>query len=204
MDVMLGVVAIIGQFLLGTEVAPPFNNPYFASSLRDFWGRRWNCVSSSTLRLAVYNPVLNKASRIIGPKLAPTLALLSTFVVSALIHEIIFYYLGRVMPRWGTTLFFLIQGLCLVVENTLKTKINVKWHVPRLIMGPLVFGFIVYTFMRLVMPELLEYNVVERAIAEYAAVVDFVKDASLYWVKCGKNCWYKTWNETAYVCQQIN
>ncbi|CAI9787851.1 unnamed protein product [Fraxinus pennsylvanica] len=203
LEVILGVAAVIGQFLLRTEVEPPFNDPYFASSLKDFWGRRWNRVSSNTLRLVVFHPILKKSSMIIGPNLAVTLALLGTFVVSALMHEIIFYYIGRVTPRWGTTSFFLMQGLCLIVENNLREKISVKWRVPRLITGPLVFGFVVYTFMRLVLPELLEYNVDERAIAEYAAVVDFVKDASLYWGKFGTNFWYKTWKETAYVCQHI-
>ncbi|CAA3023954.1 Hypothetical predicted protein [Olea europaea subsp. europaea] len=203
LEVMLGVVAVIGQFLLRTEVESPFNNPYFASSLKDFWGRRWNCVTSNTLRLVVYGPILKNVSRIVGPNLAVTSALLGTFLVSAFMHEIIVYYLCRVMPRWGTTTFFLVQGLCIIAENKLIGKINVKWRVPQLITGPLVFGFVVYTFMRLVLPELLEYKVDERAIAEYAAVFDFVKDASLNWVKFGTNFWYKTWKETAYVCQHI-
>ncbi|KAI3456533.1 hypothetical protein Pfo_013196 [Paulownia fortunei] len=184
-EVLLGVIAIIGQVLLGAEVEPPFDEPYLSTSLQDFWGRRWNRVASSSLRSAVFDPTRHHTSRVLGRKWAAILALLVTFVVSDLMHEIIFYYLGRVRSGWGTPLFFLVQGLCVVIESMLKRKIDARWRLPQIIMGPLIFGFVICTFMWLVLPELLEHNVDDRALDEYAAVGAFVMDLGLAWSKMG-------------------
>ena len=37
---------------------PHFDSPYLATSLRDFWGRRWNLTAANTLRFLVYEPIL--------------------------------------------------------------------------------------------------------------------------------------------------
>ncbi|KAK1406980.1 hypothetical protein QVD17_38590 [Tagetes erecta] len=39
------------------EIESEFNDPYLATSLQDFWGHRWNLVSSGILRDAVYYPI---------------------------------------------------------------------------------------------------------------------------------------------------
>ncbi|KAG8385816.1 hypothetical protein BUALT_Bualt03G0084600 [Buddleja alternifolia] len=179
LEVLLGVFGIIAQVLLGTEVEPPFDEPYLSTSVQNFWGRRWNRVSSSSLRWVVYNPTICHLSRALDRKWAEKVALVGTFVVSYLMHEIIFYYLGRVRPGLGTTSFFLIQGLCVAIEIELKKKIDARWQLPQIIMGPLVFGFVMCTFMWLAVPELLEYNVDDRLLKEYAALGAFFKDLGL-------------------------
>eukprot|EP00850_Spirogloea_muscicola_P006772 SM000032S12156 [mRNA] locus=s32:921802:923192:- [translate_table: standard] len=45
--------------LLGIVVASPFEHPYLALSLEDFWARRWNLVVSGVLRDTVYQPLLD-------------------------------------------------------------------------------------------------------------------------------------------------
>uniref|UniRef100_F6HEL3 Wax synthase domain-containing protein n=1 Tax=Vitis vinifera TaxID=29760 RepID=F6HEL3_VITVI len=43
---------------IGLELEPQFNEPYLATSLQDFWGRRWNLMVSSILRPTIYFPIL--------------------------------------------------------------------------------------------------------------------------------------------------
>eukprot|EP00850_Spirogloea_muscicola_P007196 SM000036S13240 [mRNA] locus=s36:31912:33299:- [translate_table: standard] len=45
--------------LLGIVVASPFEHPYLATSLEDFWARRWNLVVSGVLRDTIYQPLLD-------------------------------------------------------------------------------------------------------------------------------------------------
>jgi hypothetical protein len=44
--------------LLGMRLAPHFANPYSATSLTDFWARRWNITQGLVLRGCVYEPVV--------------------------------------------------------------------------------------------------------------------------------------------------
>ncbi|KAL3820796.1 hypothetical protein ACJIZ3_006701 [Penstemon smallii] len=178
LDVMLGVVAIIGQILLQTEFELAFNDPFLSTSLQDFWGHRWNRVTSTTLRAAVFRPTFYHVNQAVGQKCAAALALMGSFLVSALMHEILFYYLGRVRPTWSTTLFFFIHGILLIVESVVKNKVDAKWQLPPVIIGPLIFVFVICTFMWMPLQELLEYDVDKRALEEYAAVGVFVMDLS--------------------------
>jgi hypothetical protein len=42
----------------GITLAPHFKNPYAATSLTDFWARRWNITQGLVLRFAVYEPIV--------------------------------------------------------------------------------------------------------------------------------------------------
>ncbi|KAL3850924.1 hypothetical protein ACJIZ3_012806 [Penstemon smallii] len=180
MDVIQGVIAVICQVLLQTELEPAFNYPYHSTSLKDFWSHRWNRVAGITLRSTVFEPIFRYSYMALGQKWASILAVVGTFLVSALMHEIMFYYLcGVVRPARGTTLFFFIHGLLLIVESKLKRKIEGKWQT---IVGPLIFGFVIWTFIWLCMWELLlEYDLVNRGLEEYAAVVAFAWDLGMDW-----------------------
>ncbi|KAJ6716137.1 LONG-CHAIN-ALCOHOL O-FATTY-ACYLTRANSFERASE 3-RELATED [Salix koriyanagi] len=104
------VGAVLARNLLGLELEPQFNEPYFATSLQDFWGCRWNLVVTSILRPTVYEPIRSIGSHLVGRKWAPLPAVFATFVVSAMMHELIFFYLGRVRPNWEISWFFLLHG----------------------------------------------------------------------------------------------
>ena len=43
--------------LLKLPIASHFNRPYLSSSLRDFWGNRWNLVVADSLRW-LYDPIV--------------------------------------------------------------------------------------------------------------------------------------------------
>ncbi|KAJ6304479.1 hypothetical protein OIU77_018194 [Salix suchowensis] len=131
LEIFLAMVAYMVRILSGLELEPQFNDPYLSTSLQDFWGRRWNLMVTSILRPIAYEPIFNTCKNLIGVKLAQGMAILGTFVVSALMHELIFYHLGRVRPTWEITWFFLLHGVCLTVEIALKKAVNGRWQFPR-------------------------------------------------------------------------
>ncbi|CAM8879154.1 unnamed protein product [Rhodiola kirilowii] len=82
LEFMLAVVGVAARAVLGLELEPQFNEPYLATSLKDFWGKRWNLAVTSILRLTVYEPTINL---ITGPicqlsrNQAEPIAVLATF-----------------------------------------------------------------------------------------------------------------------------
>lgn len=176
LEIILAVFGGSARALLGIELEPQFDEPYLSTSLQEFWGRRWNIMVSRILRPTIYDPVLNAMSRIIGRKWAPLPAILGTFMISGIMHELIFFYMGRERPDGGITWFFLLHGVSLMTEVAIKKVINSKWCLPRIISGPLTIGFVLVTSFWLFFPEFLRYNPIERAMDEYAAMGGFVKD----------------------------
>jgi hypothetical protein len=83
LDLLLPCIAAASG-ALGMAVEPQFDRPYLASSLRDFWGRRWNLMVSTVLWPAVYGPVQARAGKAAG--------VLAMFVMSGLKHRAIVYY----------------------------------------------------------------------------------------------------------------
>lgn len=179
LELILAVVAAVAKALLGFELEPQFNEPYLSSSLQDFWGRRWNLMVTSILRPTVYEPTLNFSKHVIGHKWAPLAAVMATFLVSALMHEILFYYQGRLRPTWNITGFFLLHGFCLTVEIVLKKAVGKKWKLPRLISGALTVAFVMSTSFWLFLPQLLRFQADVRLLEEFAALGAFIKNATL-------------------------
>jgi alginate O-acetyltransferase complex protein AlgI len=66
--------------LAGVDCLPLFRGPLRATSLREFWGRRWNLAFSEITAVAVYRPL---ACRMGGRP-----ALLAAFLASGLLHEL--------------------------------------------------------------------------------------------------------------------
>ncbi|KAF5200105.1 Acyl-coa--sterol o-acyltransferase [Thalictrum thalictroides] len=183
------MVKTMVQSFLGLEIEPQFNKPYLASSLQDFWGKRWNLMVTSILRPSVYYPVVRVFSRWIGKSWAQKFGVFATFIVSGLMHELIFYYLGRVKPTWEVMLFFVLHGVCMAVEIAVKKILKDKWQLHPVVSTPLVIGFVVATGYWLFFPQLLRCDAVDRAVKEYAAVVEFMKNVGqimmIYLAKIG-------------------
>ncbi|XP_059639830.1 probable long-chain-alcohol O-fatty-acyltransferase 4 [Cornus florida] len=141
------------MFFMGYEVVTLFNQPYLATSLQDFWGRRWNRMSSNILRLTVYVPTRETLTGIVGVGPAKVVALITTLVVSGVMHEVVFYYITCGMrPTWEVTWFFVLHGLCMVFESVFRAM---GWSLPfhGVIAVPLTVGFAVITgYWLLVLP----------------------------------------------------
>jgi hypothetical protein len=111
----------------------------------------------------------------IGTEWAPLPAALAVFLVSGLMHEIIFFYMTRSTPTWEVTLFFILHGVCLVVEVGVKKVLTPKWQWHWAVSVPLTLGFVVVTAIWLFFPPLVRNGVDARAIEECKELLEFIK-----------------------------
>ncbi|KAL1199818.1 Acyl-CoA--sterol O-acyltransferase 1 [Cardamine amara subsp. amara] len=169
LDLILAASASVVRATSDLELEPQFNKPYLATSLQDFWGRRWNLMATGILRPTVYEPTLQLFS-FLGKNWSRVPAVFGTFVVSGIMHELIFYYMGGLRPDWKVMWFFLINGFCTTVEIVIKNSVDGKWRFPTAIGRILTFGFVIVTSLWLFFPVFKRCNVFERALDEYVAI----------------------------------
>ncbi|KAF3648243.1 putative endoglucanase 11-like [Capsicum annuum] len=186
-DILVAFSSFIIKYFVGLEVEldPPSNEPYFSTSLQDFWGRRWNLTVTNMLRLSVYNPVRWVVVVVVGKeraRWAQRVAMLATFLVSGLMHELIFYYVNNVRPSWEMTGFFALHGLCVVVETDVKRALKDTWRLSGLISGPLTIGFVMVTSFGLFFPPLIRNGADVKVLEEFVFCCDFFKLKMLQFV----------------------
>ncbi|KAI3994411.1 hypothetical protein MKX01_012668 [Papaver californicum] len=175
-EITLGISRAIARTILSQDLAPVFDEPYLLNSLQEFWGRRWNLMVTSILRSTVYDPVSCISTPVLGKKLGPLPGVFLTFVVSGLMHEVLYYYMTRVDPTWEVTWFFVIQGMCTSLEGIIKKSLNNKLQLNRWVSRILTLGFISSTGFWLFFPQLIRNGVDIKAISEYGIMVEFVKN----------------------------
>ncbi|KAG6771002.1 acyl-CoA--sterol O-acyltransferase 1 [Populus alba] len=180
LEFILAMVGAVARAFLGIELEPQFDEPYLASSLQDFWGKRWNLMVTSVLHPAVFNPVRSIFSRFMTKKWTPLPAAIASFLVSGIMHELIFYHIGRRKPTWEVTCFFLLHGVCLTIEIAIKRELNCSWGLPRVVAAPLVVGFVVATAIWLFMPTVVRCKIDVEARMEIIDFINFVKGAYIY------------------------
>ncbi|TVU13300.1 hypothetical protein EJB05_40347, partial [Eragrostis curvula] len=168
LDLLLPCIAAAGG-ALGMEMEPQFDRPYLATSLRDFWGRRWNLMVSAVLRPSVYDPVRARAGKAAG--------VLAAFLVSGLMHEVMVYYLTMGAPTGEMAAFFLLHGACCVAEDWCARRLAASgWRrtpLPRAVATPLVVVFVAGTAFWLFFPPICRDGGEEALLEEWAAVATF-------------------------------
>ncbi|CAL1354068.1 unnamed protein product [Linum trigynum] len=180
LEFFLTLVAVPARTLLGFELEPQFDEPYLSTSLQDFWGRRWNLIVTGILRPTVYLPVRRVGEGVVGRRWAALPAVVASFVVSGLMHEVIYYYLTRARPTWEVTWFFVIHGVCVAAEVAVKKWVRERekgwgwlWLSP-VVSGPLTVGFVAVTGLWLFFPQVVRNGVIERIVGEYSIFVGFL------------------------------
>lgn len=117
---LLGVVFMLhfGSFHLlalwwqsrGRAVRPIMNAPILATSVSEFWGKRWNLAFRDYASAFLFRPLARKWS--------PVTALLCGYVFSGIVHE-----MAISVPAGGgyglPTLYFALQGLAMLAERRL-------------------------------------------------------------------------------------
>ncbi|OVA00557.1 hypothetical protein BVC80_9087g50 [Macleaya cordata] len=191
LELALAIVAAMAATLLNLELEPQFHDPYLSTSLQDFWGRRWNLMVPNILRPTVYDPILYVSTVIVGRKWAALPAALATFLVSGLMHELIFFYYGRVRPTWEVTCFFVLQGFCVALEILVKKVVKGRWRLHPVVSAPLTVGFVVVSGAGLFFPQLVRCDAFVRSSVEVAAFVGFFKE--LGWTIFGMSNWVSQW-----------
>ncbi|CAK9322363.1 unnamed protein product [Citrullus colocynthis] len=175
LEILIGSASALVKATLGVELLPYFDEPYLSDSLQDFWGRRWNLMTSRILRLSVYDPCRKLTVGVVGRRPAAILALTATFAVSGLMHELIYFYMGRLAPTWEVTCFFLLHGVCLAAEMAIKSGVGGRFRLPGVVSVPLTIGFVVTTSFWLFFPQFLRFKADVRMFEEHAALGAFVK-----------------------------
>ena len=94
---------------VGVEARPLMDRPLTSSSVREFWGRRWNTAFRDLTHRFIFRPL--------NARLGPRWALLVGFLISGLIHEAVIS-----VPAHGgyglPTLFFLLQAGAISIERS--------------------------------------------------------------------------------------
>ncbi|KAF2544784.1 hypothetical protein F2Q70_00023525 [Brassica cretica] len=176
-DIVASFFKIAVVIFLGCDLEPQSNKPYLATSLQDFWGRRWNLMVPAILRAAVYAPMRQVSERRMSSGWGLFPGVLAAFIVSGLYHELLFYYLTREVPTWEVTWYFVLQGVCTAAEIALKKKTTVtqRWQLTPAVSRLLTVGFVFVTGVWLFAPQLGRTGVLERYKYEEVLFVDFIK-----------------------------
>ncbi|MCL7032128.1 hypothetical protein MKW94_003145 [Papaver nudicaule] len=176
LPLFLFIYAALARLLFDLEVEPPFGNLLVMSpSFHEFWGRRWNRVVSSLLRSLIYEPV----RRVTIQSWGIYVAILATFFVSGLMHELLIFYIGRKQPSGGLLVFFMLQGIGMDVEIYLKRSLNEKWHLNKLVSQLILLGIMVSSSYYLINPSLQRIRVDLMVNEEIASVTKILKDVLL-------------------------
>ncbi|KAG2299422.1 hypothetical protein Bca4012_010998 [Brassica carinata] len=170
LEIGLMLVKALVFISLGCNLEPHFNEPYLATSLQDFWGRRWNLMVTAILRPAVYDPVKRIAESKMSSDLDRFLAVLATFLVSGAFHELIFFYITHEMPTGEVTWFFVLHGVAVKKRTFMR-----RWKMSQMVSRPLTVGFVVLTTGWLFFPPLIRSGTFEKLPNEVLLFVDFVK-----------------------------
>ncbi|KAF5183800.1 Acyl-coa--sterol o-acyltransferase [Thalictrum thalictroides] len=175
-QIQFALLATLANLFIGQELEPQFNNPHLSTSLGNFWSKRWNLMMSKSLKSVIHEPTRSLFTPVLGRRWAIHPAILATYVVSGLMHELIHFYVGRIWPTWEVMWFFIIHGLCVTIEVEIKKKASKNgWKLNPIISTPLTVGFVMATGIWLCYAELIHCGADVREIEEYVALIDYVK-----------------------------
>src|SRR5579859_660442 len=101
----------------GVTVPPLMRSPYRSASIGEFWAKRWNIFVAAMFRKYCFTPLARHGV---------ALALLTTFVVSAVVHVLLF---DMATGRWKISFvcgaFFLVQPLLIGAERWMNVR---RWR----------------------------------------------------------------------------
>jgi len=103
----------------GVDVKELFRSPYKATSLKEFWGKRWNMAFSEMTAMVIYKPL--------KIKYGIELAMITSFLVSGMLHEIAISFpvkMGYGLPF----LYFVLHGLAMYAEGNVSLVKKITSH----------------------------------------------------------------------------
>ncbi|OEL31537.1 putative long-chain-alcohol O-fatty-acyltransferase 4 [Dichanthelium oligosanthes] len=170
LELFLASAAAVARALLGAELEPQFDRPYLAYSLRDFWGRRWNLMVPGVLRPCVYRPV--------RARLGAAAGVLAAFLVSGLMHEVMFYYITLEAGTGEVTAFFALHGACAVAERWCAAqRLWRDWRPLRPVATALTLAFVTATGSWLFFAPVIRSGLDKAIVAECEGMLAFLERA---------------------------
>lgn len=135
--------------LSGVNTYLLFKEPAKATSLTEFWGKRWNLAFSEMTSIAIFRPLRNK--------IGSAGALIVAFLFSGLLHELALSV--PVSSGYGLpTLYFAIHGGVVLIEKVFKNN-NFK-----LLDNKLVARIWVFFWLVVPMPLLFHTNFIKQIL----------------------------------------
>lgn len=138
----------------GRAVTPIMNAPVLATSVSDFWSKRWNLAFRDYAYPNLFKPLARRWS--------PALAVGGGYAFSGIVHELAISLpagAGYGLP----TLYFTLQGIAILVERRLaKTGIRIRggwrgWSWTALVTAPAALILFHPPFIRSVVVPLVEF-----------------------------------------------
>lgn len=119
--------------LSGANTYLLFKKPAKATSLTEFWSKRWNIAFSEMTAIAIFRPLRHK--------LGGAAALMVSFIFSGLLHELALSV--PVNNGYGLpTLYFVVHGNAVLMEQALRSK-GIKFLENKVVARLWVFFWIV-------------------------------------------------------------
>ncbi|KAK3164937.1 hypothetical protein QOZ80_1AG0026760 [Eleusine coracana subsp. coracana] len=164
LDLVLSSAALVSASLLGASLEPQFSAPLAADSLAGFWGRQWNLMAVDVLRASAYEPVRARWGRDAG--------VLAAFLMSGLLHELLYFYMTLRRPTGEMLRFFVFHGVFQIVER--RAREAGLWRPPRLVAYLLVSGFMLVTISEMFFGPFVRAGTEARLQEEASAMLDLV------------------------------
>ncbi|PWA36660.1 hypothetical protein CTI12_AA597720 [Artemisia annua] len=177
--VSFNMIALLVGTILGVKLEPQFDEPHRATSVQNYWGKRWNLVVSDILRLIVYNPARAIFSYFFPERWVSVPAVMTTFLVSGIMHEMMFYHLGLYRPTWEVTWYFILQGLWIGMEIVIKKTLGKRLELPPILAWLITMTFLTLTTHWLFFPSFLRLDPLVTICKETMALIGFMKHGHL-------------------------
>lgn len=131
------------------------------------------------LHPTVYQPVRSVSARFVGRRWAAIPAVVATFLVSGVMHELVVYNFGRVRPSGEMMGFFVVHGVSLSVEMAVKKMVPREFWVGGIISRPLTVGYVIWSSFWLFFPPFLGAGADLKGCTESLAFIEFLKTRRL-------------------------
>ncbi|KAJ1284555.1 hypothetical protein BS78_03G213400 [Paspalum vaginatum] len=164
LDLVFSSAALAAAALLGESMERQFRAPLAVSSVNDFWGRQWNLMAVDLLRASAYEPVRARWGRDAG--------VLAAFLMSGLLHELLYWYLTLQRPTGEMLLFFMFHAAVQIAERWARAA--GLWRPPRPAAYLLGTTFMVVTISEMFFGPFVRAGADLRLTEETTAMVQMV------------------------------
>ena len=173
LDLVLSSVALASAAVLGASMERHFSAPLAVTSLNDFWGRQWNLMAVDLLRASAYEPVRARWGRDAG--------VLAAFLMSGLLHELLYWYLTLRRPTGEMLLFFMFQAASQIAERWARAA--GLWRPPKAAAYLLATVFMVVTISEMFFGPFVRAGTDVRLTEETTALVAMVWSAAKHLIR---------------------